>query len=119
MTAPGLRPAPPPLRSPWDTAATVIIAVLAVSAAAGSVLLSALFVMAVDACGPDNCDFSRLTWAYVVTWGGVGLALAAGMVGMVRAAWKGTVMWVWPAAATGLVLVTFAAGALLAGSVAR
>ena len=117
MTAPWVTP--PPRRSPWDTAATVVIGVLALAAAAASVLFSTFFVMAVDACGPDNCDFSWLTWAYVVAWGGVGLSLVVAVVGMVRAAWRGTVMWVWPALATGLVLVTFVAGALLAGSVAR
>lgn len=119
MSAPRVKPAPPPRRSPWDTAAAVIIAALALLSAAASVLLSTFFVMAVDACGPDNCDFSWLTWAYVVTWGGVAVALAVGVAGMVRAAWRGTVMWVWPALTIGLVLVTFVAGVLLAGSVAR
>lgn len=107
----------PARRSARDTAATVIAAALALLAAAVSLALSPFFVMATDACGSDDCDFSRLTLAYVVTWGGIGLAAVVAIVGMVRAARRGTPMWKWPALALLLVVVTFAAGGLLSMSV--
>jgi hypothetical protein len=95
----------------------VFTALLAVLAGAGSVMLSPFFVMTTDACGADNCNLSRLTWAYVVTLGGVALAAVVAVVGVVRAARRGTVMWIWPVVAVALVAVTFGIGFLLATSV--
>ena len=100
-----------------DRTAAVVVAVLALLAAAGSVLLSPFFVMTTDGCGPNNCHMAALTWAYVVTWGGVALAVLVAVVGMVRAARRGTAMWIWPAAALVVVVVTFGLGFLLAVSV--
>ncbi|MCW1959580.1 MAG: hypothetical protein KIH64_013765, partial [Mycobacterium sp.] len=72
-----------------DRTATVIAAVLALLAAAGSVMISPFFVMTTDSCGPDNCEMSRLTLAYVVTWGGGALAAVGAGAGMIRAARRG------------------------------
>ena len=109
--------APRPPRPVSDRVATVFTAALALLAGAGSVLISPFFVMTTDACGPDNCNFTWLTWAYVVTWGGVALAAVVAVVGMVRAARQGTVMWIWPVVAVALVALTFGVGFLLAASV--
>jgi hypothetical protein len=109
-------PSNPP-HSTADRAATVVTAILAVLTAGASVMLSPFFVMATDACGSDNCDLSRLNWAYVVTWGGVALAVVVAVAGVVRAARRGTVMWIWPVVAIALVVVTFGLGFLLATSV--
>lgn len=111
MTAPEHR------RTAGDTIATVVLAVLAVLAAIAAVLISPFFVMATDACGPDNCDMSELTMAYVMTWGGVALAALLGVIGTVRAARRHTTLWHWPAAALALVIAGFAIGALFAMSV--
>lgn len=100
-----------------DRTATVIAAVMSLLAAAGSVLLSPFFVMTTDGCGPNNCHMSALTWAYVVTWGGVALAALVAVVGTVRAIRRGTAMWIWPVVALALVVVTFGLGFLLAVSV--
>ncbi len=100
-----------------DRVATVFTSLLAILAGAGSVMLSPFFVMTTDACGADNCNLSRLTWAYVVTWGGVALAAVIAVAGMVRAARRGTVMWIWPVVATAVVAFTFGIGFLLAASV--
>lgn len=112
-----MNPEPPAHHSTGDRVATVIAAVVAVLAAAGSVMFSAFFVMTTDGCGPDNCHMTMLTWAYVVTWGGVALAALIAVIGMIRAARRGTAMWIWPAAAIALVVVTFGLGFLLAASV--
>ena len=112
-----MTPQPHAQHSPLDRVATVITAVLAVVAAAASVMISPFFVMATDGCGPDNCHMAALSWAYVVTWGGVALAALVAVVGMVRAARRGTAMWIWPLVATALIAVTFGLGFLLATSV--
>jgi len=106
-----------PPRPVSDRVATVFTAMLAVLAGTGSLLLSPFFVMTTDACGADNCNLTWLTWAYVVTWGGVALATVVAVAGMVRAARKGTVMWIWPVVAVALVAFTFGIGFLLAASV--
>jgi len=107
----------PHKRSPVDRVVSVVLCVLAVLAAVGSVLSSFFFVMATDSCGTDDCDFSRITWAYAVTWGGVGLALLIALIGLIVAARRGTVMWVWPALALVVVIAALAGGAQLASSV--
>jgi hypothetical protein len=101
-------------RSPVDRVVTVLLCALAALAALGSVLASFFFVMATDSCGTDNCDFSKITWAYVVTWGGIGLAVVIAVVGVIAAARRRTVMWVWPALAFFVVIVALAGGAALA-----
>ena len=106
----------PPRRSS-DQVLTILMSALAVLAAVGSVGFSLFFVMATDACGPDNCDQSKLTGAYVVTWGGVALAALVAVVGAIRAARRGTTMWIWPALALVLVGATLAWGFALAASV--
>lgn len=110
-------PAPQPPHSTADRTATVVGAVLAVLAGVGSVLISPFFVMTTDACSADNCHFALLNWAYVVTWGGVALAAVIAVVGVVRAARRGTVMWIWPVVAVALIALTFGLGFLLAASV--
>ena len=104
-------------RSPVDRAVTVVMCVVAAVAAGCSVVSSFFFVMATDSCGSDNCDLSKITWAYALTWGGVGVALALSVTGLIMAARRGTAMWVWPVMALVLVLATFAGGAAVAMSV--
>ena len=103
-------------RSKADTVATVILLVLAGIAGALSISFSFLFVMATDSCS-DNCDTSALDWAHLVTWGGVGLAAIIAVAGIVIAAARKRVMWVWPGVALGLIIVAVVIGALLANSV--
>ncbi|MGI9126008.1 MAG: hypothetical protein ACR2JM_14815 [Mycobacterium sp.] len=110
--------APRPHRSPADRMASIVASVLAVLAGMASLFFSPFFVMATDSCGHENCRDSLVTWAYVVTWGGIALAAIVGVVGVVTAARRGSLMWVWPALALLLVVVTFAIGAQLASSAA-
>jgi uncharacterized BrkB/YihY/UPF0761 family membrane protein len=107
---------PAPHRSPADRVASVIAAALALLAAAASLFFSPFFVMTTDACGHDDCRDPLVTWAYVVTWTGVGLAAVVGIGGMLLAARRRTVMWVWPALALLLVVATFVIGAQLASA---
>lgn len=104
-------------RSSADTIATVILFVLAAIAGTLSVSFSFFFAMATDSCAPNTCDTSALDWAYVVTWGGVGIAAVLAVGGVIVAASRRRVMWVWPAAALVLIVVAVVTGALLADSV--
>jgi uncharacterized BrkB/YihY/UPF0761 family membrane protein len=109
---------PPSRRSTADRVASVVLTALAMLATAGSLFFSPFFVMATDSCGHDDCRDSLVTWAYAVTWGGVGVAAVVAVAGMIVAARRRTAMWVWPALALMLVLVTFVVGAQLASSAA-
>ena len=115
MTPP---PAPHAHRSPVDRVATIVLTVLAVLTGMVSLFFSPFFVMSTDACGHNNCRDWLVTWAYAVTWGGLAVAALIGVVGMIVAARRGTTMWIWPAWALALVVVTFVIGAQLASSAA-
>jgi hypothetical protein len=104
-------------RSTADVIATCVTLVLAAAAGALSFSFSPFFVMATDSCGNDNCDTAAVSWAYVVTWGGLGLAVVVAIGGTLFAAVRQRRMWVWPTAALALIVVTFIIGSLLAGSV--
>ncbi|HEY0227568.1 MAG TPA: hypothetical protein VGC05_14500 [Mycobacterium sp.] len=104
-------------RSTADVIATAVLLAVDAAAAVGSLWISLLFTMATDPCGPDNCNTAALDWAYLVTWGGIGVAAVIAIVGTAIAAKRRRVMWVWPAAALVLIIVAVVAGALLAGSV--
>ena len=104
-------------RSTADIIATVGLLVFDAAAAGVSLWCSLFFVMATDPCGPDNCNTAAISWAYVVTWGGIGVAAVIAIVGTAIAAKRRRAMWVWPTAALVLIVVADVAGVLLAGSV--
>ncbi|HEY1842002.1 MAG TPA: hypothetical protein VGG53_17600 [Mycobacterium sp.] len=99
-----------------DVTITSILSVLAGLAALGTVGFSLFFVMATDSCG-EHCDYRALNAAYLVTWGGVGVAVLIGASGVIVAAVRGWLMWVWPALAMVLIIAAFAIGVHLADSV--
>ena len=118
MTAPHTEPGTAQRQRPTtDIIATIVAFVLAAAAGALSFSISPLFVMATDPCSNNNCDTATLNWAYVVTWGGLGVAAVVAIGGAVFAAVRQRVMWVWPTVALALIVVTFIIGTLLAGSV--
>ena len=99
-----------------DITLTTILAVLAGLAALGSVGFSFFFVMATDSCN-ERCSYGTLNAAYAVTWGGVGVAVLAGVSGVIVAAVRGWLMWIWPALALVLTLVALGIGVHLAETV--
>ena len=99
-----------------DITLTSILSVLAVLAAMATVGFSFFFVMAADACN-EHCDAGALNAAYAVTWGGVGVAVLIGVSGVVVAAVRGWLMWIWPALALLLILVAVGVGVHLADTV--
>lgn len=107
----------PQQRSTADIIATIVAFVLAAAAGVLSFAFSPLFAMATDPCGNNNCDTTAITWAYWVTWGGLGVAVVVAIGGALFAAVRQRRMWLWPTAALALIIVTFIAGSLLAGSV--
>jgi hypothetical protein len=104
-------------RSKTDTIATIILSVIAAIAGVLSVVYSFVFAMATDACSGHTCDTSALDWAYVVTWGGVGVAAVVAIGGIIIAATRNRPMWVWPTAALALIIIAVVVGAQLAASV--
>ena len=77
------------------TITSILCAVVGV-AALGTVGFSMFFAMTTDSCG-DRCSYSALTVAYLVTWGGVAVAVIV--------------------AALALIVVALVTGGLLANSV--
>ena len=110
--------APQPHRSPADRLAAIVLTVLVVLAGLVSLFVAPFFAMTPTVCGPGECRGSTVVWASVVSWAGVCLAAVLAVAGMVSAARRKTVMWVWPALALALVVVTFVIGAQVASSVA-
>ena len=99
-----------------DITLTSILSVLAALAAMATVGFSFFFVMAADSCN-EHCDAGALNGAYAVTWGGVGVAVLIGVSGVIVAAVRGWLMWIWPALALLLILVAMGIGVHLADTV--
>src|ERR1700756_3515823 len=99
-----------------DITLTSILSVVAALAAFGTVGFSFFFVMAADSCN-EHCAYDALNAAYIVTWGGVGVAVLLGVVGVIVAAVRGWLMWIWPALALLLILVALGIGVHLADAV--
>ncbi|OBK33595.1 hypothetical protein A5658_13260 [Mycobacterium sp. 1245111.1] len=115
---PGYPPPIPPRRhSVVDITLTVILGALAGFGALASVSFSFFFVMATDSCGSRACNYDALGQAYVVTWGGIGVAILVGAVGIIVAAVRHRLMWVWPAVSLVLIAVSTGIGVSLANSV--
>lgn len=110
-------PVPPRPHSGVDIALTVILSTLTTISALGAVSFSFFFVMATDSCGPRHCDYNALGAAYLVTWGGIGLAILIGATGIIVAAVRKWTMWFWPAGSLLLILVSTGIGLSLANSV--
>lgn len=105
---------PPPRRrrSALDVVATTTLIVVLLLAAVASFAFSGYFEMATDMCGRD-CGQPWVSLAYLVTWGGLVVALVMAVLGIVVAARRATPMWIWPALAVLLVFGSFAAGMML------
>jgi cytochrome bd-type quinol oxidase subunit 2 len=99
-----------------DITLTSILCVVATLAAIGTVGFSFLFVMATDSCN-EHCAYGALNAAYAVTWGGVGIAVLIAVAGVIFAAVRGWLMWIWPAFALLLILIALGVGLHLADTV--
>jgi len=110
-------PVPPRRHSVVDITLTAILSALTVMSALGAVAFSFFFVMATDSCGSRPCDYDALGAAYLVTWGGIGLAVLLGATGVIVAAVRTRTMWFWPATSLLLVAVSTGIGVSLANSV--
>ena len=99
-----------------DITLTWILSVIAGLAAFGTIGFSFFFVMATDSCN-EHCAYDALNAAYIVTWGGVGAAVVLAVAGVIVAAVRGWLMWIWPALALLLILVALGIGVHLANAV--
>jgi len=95
-----------------DTVATVILVLVLLLVAAASFALSGYFEMATDTCGRD-CGKPWVPLAYLVTWGGLVVAVGTAATGIVVAVRRAALMWIWPALAILLVFGSFGAGIAL------
>ncbi|MCV7258379.1 hypothetical protein [Mycobacterium shimoidei] len=113
--APAVR-APRARRGPIDIIVTILMSIVAAMAALGSLWYSLLFTMATDSCG-TQCNDAVLGLAYLVTWGGIAIAVTGGTAGIIISARRGRVMWIWPTLALGLVVLALVGGAWLSSIV--
>ena len=63
-----------------DITITSIVSAVAGIAALGSLWFSLFFAMATDSCG-EQCNYAALNAAYLVTWGGVAVAVIVAAAG--------------------------------------
>ena len=110
-------PVPPKRHTVTDITLTVILGALAALSALGAVAFSFFFVMATDSCGSRACDYNALGTAYLVIWGGIGLAIVVGVIGIIVTAIGKWTMWIWPAVSLLLIALSTGIGVNLAFSV--
>jgi hypothetical protein len=109
---PALRPAQASKRTrPMDIIVTLVISAFDVVAAFVSFWFSLSW--ASDKLPP------RIGWAYLVWWGGIAVAAWIAVVGVVVAAVRGRVMWIWPTVALVLIVVAAAGGLAVMVTVSR
>jgi hypothetical protein len=94
------QPMPPP-KKPFSTVDLVLTPLLSGLLLFGSFVgfsFSLFAGMATDACGgtPDRCNDGLIGGAYVVAWGGIGLAVTVTITGISFAAVKRKPMFIWP-----------------------
>jgi hypothetical protein len=99
-----------------DVTLTSILSAVAGLAALTALGFSMFFAMATDSCD-ERCNYSTLDTAYLVTWGGVAIAVVGGASGLIVAAKRGRPMWIWPALALVVIAASTLAGAMFANSV--
>jgi hypothetical protein len=97
----------PERHSTIDIIATSLMFVFAVSAGACSFSTSAFWAMGWAECETCNPPFG---WAYLSTWGGIAVATVIASLGVVVAAVRGKVMWIWPTVALALIVVGYVIG---------
>lgn len=107
-------PPPRPRRSAVDATATVVLVVVTLLAAVASFAFSGYFEITTDNCG-RNCGMPWVALAYLVTWGGLVVAVLMAALGIAFAVRRARPMWIWPALATTMVFGSFAAGLMLSG----
>jgi hypothetical protein len=91
-----------------DIVITAIMSALAALAGLGALYYSLLFPMATDACETPALD-AALDQAYLLVLGGIAIAVMMA-AGMIIAAVRGWVMWIWPTLALGLIVITLVIG---------
>lgn len=97
-----------------DIVITAVMSVLAGVAGLASFYYSLFFPMATDACETPALD-AALDRAYFLVWGGIAIAVMMA-AGLIIAAVRGRVMWIWPTLALGLIVITLVIGVHIIGS---
>jgi hypothetical protein len=103
---PGFGPVQAPKRhSTIDIIVTLLMFVLAVPAGFLSFFFSAFWTMNdCETCNPP------IGWALLAAWGGIAVGAVIAGLGVLVAAVRGKVMWIWPTVALGLIVVGYVTG---------
>ena len=101
-----------------DVLATGVLGLLLLVAGGAALFMSPFLVMATDSAG-EKSRLGLMGWAFAATWGGAALGVLGGIIGIVRAARHGGLMWIWPVVGIAVVGVSFVLGALLATQAAK
>jgi hypothetical protein len=102
----GFGPVQAPKRhSTIDIIVTLLMLVLAVPAGFFSFFFSAFWTMNdCETCNPP------IGWALLAAWGGIAVGAVIAGLGVLVAAVRGKVMWIWPTVALGLIVVGYVTG---------
>lgn len=96
----------------WDVVCTAIAWSVLFMAAVAATWVSLFFAFATDSCSGDcpPVPYGIDNWIYPVTWGGIAVALTMGTFGPLISIWRRWYMFVWPAIALVIVIVSVVAG---------
>ncbi|MBF6296189.1 hypothetical protein IU459_01365 [Nocardia amamiensis] len=110
------RPGQQPVRT-WDLVLAIVLYCAAAILGLTAAYFTLFFAFATDPCTPTTCRTEYLAWAFAVSWGGTGLALAGTFATLIVAVIKRWYLWFWPVLAMLLIIGSFCGGAALAAQV--
>lgn len=100
----------------WDVACTAVLLVLLAYLGTATTWPARLFGFLENVCEGDSCGpvpFGVDYYIHPLVWGGVGAAIAAGLVGPLVSLLKGWYMSFWPVLSLAIIMVCSVAGSLL------
>lgn len=103
-----------PARPAWDLVTSAVLALMLLAGCGLGWLYSLFAGMATDACsGTERCSFDLIDRAYRVAWGGIGVALAVTLAGMIIAWWRRRITFIWPLLGWVIFVSTYVVGGFL------
>lgn len=103
---------------PWDVLLTVTVTAVLVYLVTMTSWPARLFAFTDRVCPPESClpvPYGIDYWIYPVMWGGIGVAVAASILGPFVSMLKGWYMSFWPIMAIAVITLTSVAGYAMTG----